>query len=269
MARKLLQDLALESIVLTLDKQGALLLEKGGKPRLVPTVARQVYDVTGAGDMVLAMLAVARAAGASWAEAVALGNIAGGLEVERFGSVPVTPDEIVAELLNEDRGRSGKVRTSEDLLVDLKRLRATGKRIVFTNGCFDLVHVGHVKYFQFAKQQADVLVVAVNSDAGMRRLKGPTRPIIEEPDRIALLEELESIDYLVVFDEDTPIGLIEQVRPDVLVKGADYRKEDVVGGEFVESCGGRVALFPLVEGRSTSAMIRRILALHEGTGEAR
>jgi len=256
-------------VIVTLDRDGAYLATRQGDRQWLTTRARRVYDVSGAGDMVLAMLAVARAAGASWAESVALGNIAGGLEVERFGSVPVTPDEIVAELLNEDRGRSGKVRTSEDLLVDLKRLRATGKRIVFTNGCFDLVHVGHVKYFQFAKQQADVLVVAVNSDAGMRRLKGPTRPIIEEPDRIALLEELESIDYLVVFDEDTPIGLIEQVRPDVLVKGADYRKEDVVGGEFVESCGGRVALFPLVEGRSTSAMIRRILALHEGTGEAR
>jgi D-beta-D-heptose 7-phosphate kinase/D-beta-D-heptose 1-phosphate adenosyltransferase len=170
------------------------------------------------------------------------------------------------ELLSEVRGRYGKERMPEQLVFELRRHRATGKRIVFTNGCFDLIHLGHVKYFQFAKQQGDVLVVAVNSDAGTRRLKGPTRPIIEERDRMALLEELESIDYLVLFDDDTPMALIERVRPDVLVKGADYRKDQVVGSDFVESYGGRVALCPLVEGRSTSAVIRRILDLNEERG---
>jgi D-beta-D-heptose 7-phosphate kinase/D-beta-D-heptose 1-phosphate adenosyltransferase len=262
-AERLLDRLGLEAVIVTLDRDGAYLATREGDRRWLATRPRRVYDVTGAGDMVLAMVAVARAAGASWEEAVSLGNVAGGLEVERFGSVPVSPDEILQELLSEAGGRAGKERPREQILAELARHRATGKRIVFTNGCFDLVHLGHVEYFRFAKRQGDVLVVAVNSDAGTRRLKGPKRPIIGEKDRMALLEELESIDYLVLFDEDTPRDLIEAVRPDVLVKGADYGKEQVVGWDFVESYGGRVALCPLVEGRSTSAVIRRILDLNE------
>jgi D-beta-D-heptose 7-phosphate kinase/D-beta-D-heptose 1-phosphate adenosyltransferase len=262
-AEWLLNRLDLEAVIVTLDRDGAYLATREGDRRWLATRPRRVYDVTGAGDMVLAMVAAARAAGASWDEAVALGNVAGGLEVERFGSVPITPDEIMQELLSEAGGRPGKERSREQLLSELERHRGTGKRIVFTNGCFDLIHLGHVKYFQFAKQQGDVLVVAVNSDASTRRLKGPTRPIIEGRDRLALLEELESIDYLLLFEEDTPMPLIDAIRPDVLVKGADYRKDQVVGSEFVESYGGRVALCPLVEGRSTSAVIRRILDLHE------
>ena len=146
----------------------------------------------------------------------------------------------------------GKERTLEGLLAELAGHRASGKRIVFTNGCFDLIHLGHVKYFQFARKQGDLLVVGVNTDAGIRRLKGPKRPIINEADRLGVLEEFESIDYLIKFDEDTPQRLIEQIRPDVLVKGADYQKEKVVGWDIVESYGGTVALAPLVDGKSTS-----------------
>jgi D-beta-D-heptose 7-phosphate kinase/D-beta-D-heptose 1-phosphate adenosyltransferase len=134
-----------------------------------------------------------------------------------------------------------------------------GKKIVFTNGCFDLMHLGHAKYFQFAKKQGDLLVVGVNTDSSICRLKGPKRPVTREDDRIGLLEEMQSIDYLVRFDDDTPMKLIEQIRPDVLVKGADYRKDQVVGWEFVESCGGRIALAPLVDGKSTTAVIQKIL----------
>jgi len=147
-------------------------------------------------------------------------------------------------------------------LTELARHRSAGKKIVFTNGCFDLLHLGHVKYFQFAKAQGDLLVVGVNTDQSIRRLKGPSRPIIPEADRLAVLEELESIDYLVRFDEDTPLGLIEKIQPDVLVKGADYQKQQVVGWDLVESRGGTVALAPLIDGRSTSAVIRRILEAH-------
>ena len=258
-ATKLLNDLRLEAVVITLDKSGAYLATRDGERRWLKTRARQVYDVTGAGDMVLAMLAVARAAGASWTDAVALANVAGGLEVEKFGSVPVTPEEIIQELLLEVHEHHGKERAREQLVPELARHRASGKRIVFTNGCFDLVHLGHVKYFQFAKAQGDLLVVGVNTDCSIRRLKGNKRPIINEHDRLSVLEELESIDYLVRFDDDTPIGLIEAIRPDVLVKGADYAKEQVVGWDLVESYGGRVALAPLVDGRSTSAVIQRIL----------
>jgi len=255
----LLDRLGLEAVVVTLDKSGAYLATRDGERRWLKTKARQVYDVTGAGDMVLAMLAVARSAGADWPEAVALANVAGGLEVERFGSVPISREEVIQELLTEVHEHLGKERTLEQLLPELQRHRATGKRIVFTNGCFDLMHLGHVKYFRFAKAQGDLLVVGVNTDGSIRRLKGDKRPVTPEADRVGVLEEMQSIDYLVRFDEDTPMRLIEQIRPDVLVKGADYRKEQVVGWELVESYGGRIALAPLVDGRSTSAVIEKIL----------
>ena len=255
----LIERLGLEAAVITLDKNGAFLATREGERRWLKTRQRHVYDVTGAGDMVLAMLAVARCAGASWSESVALANVAGGLEVERFGSIPVTPEEIVQELITEAHEHLGKQRTLERLLPELAHHRASGKKIVFTNGCFDLIHLGHVKYFQFAKRQGDLLVVGVNTDRGIRKLKGEKRPIINEEDRISVLEELESIDYLIRFDDDTPLRLIEMIRPDVLVKGADYSKEAVVGWDIVERYGGRVALAPLIDGRSTSGVIRRIL----------
>ena len=263
-ARKLLEILNVEAVILTLDREGAYLAVRGGEDRWLNTKARQVFDVTGAGDMVLAMTAAARAVGASWEETVALANVAGGLEVERFGSVPVHPDEIIRELLSEVRESLGKQRTLEQLAPELQRHRAMGKRVVFTNGCFDLIHLGHVKYFQFARNQGDLLLVGVNTDASIRRLKGDSRPIVGETDRLGVLEELESIDYLVTFDQDTPLNLIRMIRPDVLVKGQDYEKKDVVGANEVESWGGKVALAPLVDGRSTSTMIRRILEVYGG-----
>jgi len=255
----LLDTLKLEAAVITLDKSGAYLATRDGERRWLKTRPRQVYDVTGAGDMVLAMLSLARAAGAGWAESVALANVAGGLEVEKFGSVPVTREEIVQELMSEAHEHLGKERTLEQLVPELQRHRAMGKRIVFTNGCFDLMHLGHAKYFQFARRQGDLLVVGVNTDASICRLKGPKRPVTREDNRMGLLEEMQSIDYLVRFDEDTPMKLIEQIRPDVLVKGADYRKDQVVGWDFVEAYGGQVALAPLVDGLSTSAVIQQIL----------
>ncbi len=262
-AEKLLSMLDLEAAVVTLDRNGAYLATRDGERRwLKHARPRQVFDATGAGDMVLAMLAAARAAGASWVEAVALGNVAAGLEVERFGTVPIRPEEIVQELRAEAHERLTKDRTCDQLIGELARHRSSGKRIVFTNGCFDLIHLGHVKYFQFVRKQGDLLVVGVNTDASVRRLKGDKRPIISETDRLGVLEELESIDYLVRFDEDTPLELIQRIRPDVLVKGADYGKEEVVGWDFVESYGGCVALAPLVDGKSTSALIQRILDTH-------
>jgi D-beta-D-heptose 7-phosphate kinase/D-beta-D-heptose 1-phosphate adenosyltransferase len=172
-------------------------------------------------------------------------------------------------LLVEAGQRQGKQRSLDQLTAELARHRAAGKRIVFTNGCFDLIHLGHVKYFQYARAQGDLLVVGVNTDRSIRRLKGPKRPIINETDRLSVLEELESIDYLVSFDEETPVHLIEKITPDVLVKGADYTKEQVVGWEWVEAHGGRIALAPLVDGRSTSAVIQRILEAYGGGEEDR
>lgn len=258
-ASKLLETLKLDAAVVTLDRDGAYLASREDERRWLRTKTRQVYDVTGAGDMVLAMLAVARAAGATWTESVTLSNIAGGLEVEKFGAVPITPAEILQELMTEIHEHLGKERTLEQLLPELQRHRASGKRIVFTNGCFDIIHLGHVTYFRFAKAQGDLLVVGVNTDSSISRLKGPKRPVINEADRVGVLEELESIDYLVRFDEDTPMKLIQSIRPDVLVKGQDYSKQQVVGWDVVESYGGTVALAPLVDGKSTTSVIQRII----------
>lgn len=258
-ATRLLEMLDLEAAIVTLDKGGAYLATRDGTREWLKTKPRQVFDVTGAGDVVLATVAVARAAGATWIEAVSLANIAGGLEVERFGAVPIKPAEIMQELLTEVHEHLGKQRTRDQLMNELQRHRAAGRKIVFTNGCFDIIHLGHVKYFQWAKRQGDLLVVGVNTDSSIQRLKGPKRPVIAEDDRIGVLEELESIDYLVRFDEDTPIDLIRAVLPDVLVKGEDYTKQQVVGWELVEANGGKVSLAPLIDGRSTSAVINRIL----------
>jgi D-beta-D-heptose 7-phosphate kinase/D-beta-D-heptose 1-phosphate adenosyltransferase len=261
-AATLLGRLEAQAVIITLDKDGAFLATADGQRRMLRTRARSVADVTGAGDMFLAMLAAAHAAKAPWTDATALANVASGLEVERFGAQPVRPEEIVAEIMNEMRDSAGKRRTLDELLVELARHRAAGKRIAFTNGCFDLIHLGHVTYFRFAKQQGDLLVVGVNTDESIRRLKGDKRPIITLEDRLGVLEELESIDYLVTFDDDTPLALIEAIRPDVLVKGADYQKDEVVGWEIVEAHGGRIALAPLVDGRSTSSVIERIVSAY-------
>ena len=260
----LLGELDLQAVVVTADKDGAYLAAQGGVRRHLTTKARDVYDVTGAGDMMLAALAAARAAGADWVEATALANVAAGLEVERFGAVPVTPAEILAELLAEQRDHAGKVRTLDALLPEIEQHRAAGRRVVFTNGCFDVLHLGHVTYFRYAKAQGDILVVGVNTDESIRRLKGERRPVVPEDDRVGVLEELESIDYLVKFGDDTPLKLIEAIRPDVLVKGADYAEHEVVGHEVVKAGGGRVALAPLVDGRSTTTLIGRVLEAYGG-----
>ncbi len=257
-ARKLKRDLKLDTVVLTLDKQGALLLEGKRKPQLIPTRARAVYDVTGAGDVVLAMLAAALANGATWRQAVQLANIAAGLEVERFGVVPIELDEVLLALLQERGREQGKLRDVAHLLPELDAYRKQGKRVAFTNGCFDILHAGHVAYLRQARQAGDLLVVGLNSDKSIRRIKGEGRPVNQQDDRVLVLSELESVDYIVLFDQDTPTKLIEAVRPDALVKGADYKKTEVVGHAFVESYGGKVVLVPLVQGRSTTNIIRKV-----------
>jgi D-beta-D-heptose 7-phosphate kinase/D-beta-D-heptose 1-phosphate adenosyltransferase len=258
LGQALMDQLELEALVLTLDKQGALLLRAGCEPLRVPTVARSVYDVTGAGDQVLAMLAAARANDADWPDAVALANTAAGLEVERFGVVPIELEQVLLALLNQHHQTLGKARTQAQLLPELSAYRSQGKRIAFTNGCFDILHAGHVQFLRQAREQADLLVVGLNSDASIQRIKGADRPVNQEADRILVLSELASVDYIVVFDEDTPLSLIEAIQPDVLVKGTDYTRDQVVGADVVESRGGRVALVDLVEGRSTSNIIRRM-----------
>ena len=263
-AKRLLHQLALDALVVTLDKEGAWLAARGKPGKMIPTRPRPVYDVTGAGDMVISVIAVALAAGAPLPDAVRLANVAGGLEVMKFGVQTVSRDEIVAELLEEARRSGDKLRTLDGLLADLTRHRARGESVAFTNGCFDLIHAGHIEYFDFAASQGDVLVVGLNSDRSVRALKGPQRPICPQRQRARVLSAIEVIDYIVIFDEDTPQKLIEAVRPDALIKGEDWRRKGVVGRRFVESCGGRVVLAPLVKGLSTTDLVNRI----RGTGAA-
>ena len=258
-AAVILEKCRTESVCVTLDADGAALIGPGGAFEHIPTKTRDVYDVTGAGDEVLAAMAVAVAAGASLREAVSLANVAGGLEVEKFGCVPITRDEVIGEILLEHHQHLGKVRSLDQLVPELARRRSRQEKIAFTNGCFDLIHAGHVANFRFCKQQADILVVGLNSDASVRSLsKADDRPIVGQADRAEVLAALADIDYVVIFDEPTPQALIEAVRPDVLLKGQDWKGKTIAGQEFVERNGGKVVLVPLVEGRSTSALIEKI-----------
>lgn len=258
MARKLKADLGLSHVVITLDKSGSVLLDENDQLHTLTTVARTVYDVTGAGDMVLAALAAALANGAPWIDAVELANVAAGLEVEKAGVVPIPLEELLLAVLQLHHDRLGKARPAETLYRELAAHRKQGKTIVFTNGCFDILHAGHVAYLRAAAKLGDLLVVGLNSDDSIRRLKGDGRPVNHAADRLLVLSELQSVDYLVEFDEDTPLKLIEAIEPDVLTKGADYTREAVVGHEAVEAHGGRVELIDLVEGRSTTNIIRKL-----------
>jgi D-beta-D-heptose 7-phosphate kinase/D-beta-D-heptose 1-phosphate adenosyltransferase len=212
--------------------------------------------------MVLAVLGMALAAGADYDPAIRLANVAGGLEVEKIGVATVSREEILHDLLRGGPGDGGpgsrKLRGRPALAEELRTRRSLGQRVAFTNGCFDVMHAGHVQYLQEARAQADLLVVGLNSDASVRALKGPGRPVHRADERALVLGALECLDYVTVFEERTPRELIEEVRPDVLVKGADYAHDEVVGAEFVESYGGRVHLAALREGFSTTGLLRRL-----------
>ncbi|MBM4108928.1 MAG: D-glycero-beta-D-manno-heptose 1-phosphate adenylyltransferase [Phycisphaerae bacterium] len=257
-AARLLERLELEAAILTLDRHGALLLERGRAPEPVPTRARRVYDVTGAGDMFLAALAAARCNGLPWMDSVRFANAAAGLEVEVFGVQPIPLERVHHALLMQSSPADGKLRTLPQMLVALAALRRDGRKVVFTNGCFDMLHAGHVKLLDRARAAGDFLVVGLNSDDSVRRLKGSGRPVNGLEDRARVLGALGSVDAVVAFDQDTPIDLIRTLRPDTLVKGADYTKERVVGAELVEGWGGRVLLVDLEPGRSTSGTLERL-----------
>lgn len=244
--------------LVTLDRDGMLLVDREGRGELFPTQARAVYDITGAGDMVLATVGVCLAGGARPADAVQLANVAAGLEIERTGVAVVYRDEIRAELISGGRGSIRKIVTTEQLAHLAEEHRRRGERLVFTNGCFDLLHVGHVTYLAEAAALGDVLAVGVNSDQSVRRLKGEGRPVIGASDRAAMLASLACVRYVVVFDDDTPRRLLEAVRPDVLVKGGTYKPEEVVGHEIVTAYGGQVCVTSVVEGISTTNILASV-----------
>ena len=255
----LVRQLELDALIVTLGRDGALLVRKDASAQRFPTKPRAVYDNTGAGDAVLAMVAVAIAAGATLEQAVPLANIAGGLEVSKFGCVPISSDEIIDELHGHREGALGKLRGVTELVAELGARRQRGETIVFTNGCFDLLHPGHVDLLEKAKSFGSILVIGLNSDDSVRAQgKSPDRPIRRQEDRARMLSALESVDYVVFFDQPDPGWIIEQVAPDILVKGSDWATKGVIGREFTESRGGRVQLVDLVAGYSTTDEIERI-----------
>ncbi|MBS3763167.1 MAG: bifunctional heptose 7-phosphate kinase/heptose 1-phosphate adenyltransferase [Planctomycetes bacterium] len=263
-ARQLLKDLDLENVIITLDREGMFYATAEGTERHVATKPRSVLDVTGAGDMVAAMISLAIAEQTPLDNAVALANAAAGMEVSRQGASPISRAEMIADLRSESSPGLRKIKTRDELQNILDEGRKQGKSVAFTNGVFDLLHLGHMELIRFAGQQADELVVAVNSDRSVRELKGPSRPINSEDARARTLASLPHVDYVVIFEERSVLPLIKQLRPDVLVKGGDYDKAGVVGYEFVESYGGQVKLAPKVEGLSTTELIRRITENNEG-----
>jgi D-beta-D-heptose 7-phosphate kinase/D-beta-D-heptose 1-phosphate adenosyltransferase len=252
--RKMLIDLELDALLVTRSEKGMLLVEAGQEPFFLRTQAREVYDVTGAGDTVIATFAAAYASGASFQSSSGLANLAAGLVVRKIGVASVTPSELRIALHQRGQGGRGQVAEAE-LMSLIGESKERGERIVMTNGCFDVLHAGHVAYLEEAKSLGDRLIVAVNDDDSVRRLKGAGRPLNTLADRMAVLAGLASVDWVVPFAEDTPARLIAAVLPHVLVKGGDYRTDQIAGAREVLENGGEVRVLSFREGHSSSRII--------------
>ena len=253
--KDLIKSLNLNSLLITRGSEGMTLLDKrNGKVvrEDFPTEARDVFDVSGAGDTVIASIAAGLAGGFSLSESIRLANLAAGIVVGKSGTATVNQAELVPYL-----GLSESYVSFNEVKVYSKDLHERGKKIVFTNGCFDILHAGHVEYLEAAKELGDKLIVAINTDRSVRKLKGSSRPVNTLAHRAKVLASLQCIDKVVFFDEDTPIKLIKAIRPDVLVKGGDYKLKDIVGHKEVSQCGGSVVTIPLVKGLSTSKIISK------------
>lgn len=245
-----------EYVLCTCGARGMVLVGKNHEPFFIASQVREVYDVSGAGDTTISYLAAGMANGMDMDDAVTIANIAAGIQVGKTGTSSVYMREVRDFLANEDDGTFHKILHEADL--ETFRQDNADKKIVFTNGCFDILHVGHKRYLQQAATLGDILVVGVNSDDSVRRLKGPERPINPEQDRTEMLCAMKFVDYVVIFTEDTPYELIKKIQPDVLVKGGDYKPEEVVGRDIVEARGGRLELIKFVDGKSTTNIINKI-----------
>lgn len=253
----LMAELELGALLVTRGEHGMTLLRPGHSALHLPARAREVFDVTGAGDTVISTLAAALAAGEDLPHAVALANLAAGIVVGKLGTAAISAPELRRAISREEGSERG-VLSLDQLLLAIDDARAHNEKIVFTNGCFDILHAGHVTYVEQARAQGDRLIVAVNDDASVSRLKGPGRPINSVDRRMAVLAGLGAVDWVISFSEDTPENLLAQVRPDVLVKGGDYSVEQVVGADIVKGYGGEVKVLGLVENSSTTAIVDKI-----------
>ena len=253
----LMTELALEAILITRGESGMTLLRPNKAELHLPARAQEVFDVTGAGDTVISVLAARLAAGEDFAEATALANLAASLAVGKLGTAAISGPEL-RRALHSDSASGRGVMSAEQLRSAVEEAKVHGERIVFTNGCFDIIHAGHVGYLAEARKLGDRLVVAINDDASVTRLKGAGRPINPVERRLAVLAGLEAVDWVVSFSEDTPEALLHEIKPDVLVKGGDYSIEQVVGGEFVLSYGGEVRSLDFLDDCSTSAIVEKM-----------
>jgi D-beta-D-heptose 7-phosphate kinase/D-beta-D-heptose 1-phosphate adenosyltransferase len=259
-ARALLTRYDLAGVIATRSAKGMSFVPKKGEVVHLPTEALKVFDVSGAGDTVVAMLAAALAAGGTLPEAMQLATTAAGIVVQKIGTAATGQAEVyhALRMKNHQQHYAGKIMPLEVILPQIQMWRDEGLKVGFTNGCFDILHTGHLALLSEARATCDKLIVALNSDASVRRLKGATRPVNQEQDRATVIAALETVDAVVVFSEDTPENLLHKIRPDVLVKGADYTIETVVGAPFVQSYGGKVVLAGLKAGYSTTNLIEKM-----------
>lgn len=258
-AQRTLDQYELSALIVTRGEQGMTLVSPSGTVEHLPTKALEVFDVSGAGDTVIATLAVSLAAGASYSDAMTLANTAAGLVVAKVGTAIVRQEELSEALHSQEvQDYENKIVSWQQAEECIQTWKRRGQRIVFTNGCFDLLHPGHISLLSEAKKRGERLVIGLNTDASVQRLKGPTRPVQQETARAFVLSSLECVDLVVLFDQDTPLELIQMLKPNTLVKGADYTLDKVVGASFVQSYGGEIHLVNLVEGQSTTRMISKM-----------
>jgi D-beta-D-heptose 7-phosphate kinase/D-beta-D-heptose 1-phosphate adenosyltransferase len=255
---KLLRETAVKALLITCGTEGMVLFEQGNTPFRIRAEARQVFDVSGAGDTVVSVLGLGLASGGSFKEAAQLANVAAGIVVGKVGTATVFREELQGALEPAEAALAAKHKTLAHLTAIVERLRAEGKTIVMTNGCFDVLHTGHIKLLSTSKKMGDVLIVAIDDDESVRLLKGNDRPVIRAQERLRIISALDAVDYVTLFSTKDLEGVIEAIRPDILTKGTNYTNQSVSGREIVESAGGRIELIPVTEAVSSSRIIDQI-----------
>ncbi|MCD6272280.1 MAG: D-glycero-beta-D-manno-heptose-7-phosphate kinase [Deltaproteobacteria bacterium] len=255
---KILEKIAVERLLITCGKDGMVLFDRDKKPDKIMAEARQVYDVSGAGDTVLAVLGLATAIGESFENSAYIANKAAGIVVGKMGTATVSQEELSCALNPREDRHSLKRKNLPELVELVKELKKQGKRIVFTNGCFDLLHSGHIKFFSESRRLGDLLIVALDDDESVKRLKDRSRPVINEGERARILCALDSVDYVTIFSAGELDSIIRQIQPDILTKGSNYASQKVYGRELVEQSGGRVALIPVTDKISSTGIINNI-----------
>ena len=255
---KILQTVGLDKLLITCGKDGMVLFDQNKEPYKVRAKTRQVYDVSGAGDTVLSVFGLAIASGASFKDAMSIANTAAGIVVGKVGTATISRQELSTALKPYEDILSSKYKSISELPALIEELKKKGKRVVLTNGCFDLLHAGHILLFSASKQLGDILIVAIDDDESVKTLKGPGRPVLHSKERVRILSALDAVDYVVVFSSQELIKLIEIIGPDVLTKGSNYTSKEVFGRERVEALGGKVVLIPVSENISSTRIINNI-----------